>query len=123
MEYKEFNGRTVNILGTEYEIYVHKVSEDKVMRNNNLSGYCNKCRKQIIVGDVNEKKFYDFDTEEGKREYFYLTLRHEIIHAFLYESGLSSKVQQGWAINEEMIDWYAMQSPKILKVYQELNCL
>lgn len=52
-------------------------------------------------------------------------LRHEIIHAFLYESVLdaSSSTSGAWAINEEMCDWFAIQSPKIFKVFQELNIL
>jgi hypothetical protein len=52
-------------------------------------------------------------------------MRHEILHAFLYESGLrenSNKVY-AWAENEEMVDWIAIQFPKIEKIYKELNIL
>ena len=28
-----------------------------------------------------------------------------------------------WAKNEEMVDWFAIQSPKIFKVYSELGLL
>lgn len=30
----------VNILGTEYSIETHKVSEDEYMQKNRLAGYC-----------------------------------------------------------------------------------
>ena len=52
-------------------------------------------------------------------------MRHEILHAFLYESGLreNSCTSFAWAENEEMIDWFAIQFPKILKIYGELNIL
>ena len=52
-------------------------------------------------------------------------LRHEIIHAFLNESGLSdsSNSVEAWAKNEEMVDWFAIQSPKIFKVFQDLDIL
>ena len=53
-----------------------------------------------------------------------LTLRHEILHAFLFESGLdagSIATYGPWANNEEMVDWFAIQSPKIFKVYSELG--
>lgn len=53
-------------------------------------------------------------------------LRHEILHAFLFESGLdaSSIATYGaWAINEEMVDWFAIQSPKIFAAYQNLGIL
>lgn len=37
-------------------------------------------------------------------------LRHEIVHAFLYESGLWQNAygSKCWAKNEEMIDWMAI---------------
>ena len=52
-------------------------------------------------------------------------IRHEIVHAFLMESGLaeSSNAADSWATNEEMVDWFARMSPKIFKVYQELDIL
>ena len=53
-------------------------------------------------------------------------LRHEILHVFLNESGLRACVNpfyQAWSRNEEMIDWFAIQIPKIVKVYEELNIL
>ena len=39
-------------------------------------------------------------------------LRHEIVHAFLFESGLAENSE--WAYNEEMVDWIAKQGPKII---------
>ena len=53
-------------------------------------------------------------------------LRHEIIHAFFNESGLSDNSFEftgAWAKNEEMVDWLAIQSPKIFRVFQELDIL
>lgn len=54
-----------------------------------------------------------------------LVLRHELIHAFLSESGLdvNSNPAENWATNEEMIDWFAKQAPKIFKLYTELGAL
>lgn len=42
------------------------------------------------------------------------TFRHEIVHAFFYESGLSNEAD--FAQNEMLIDWIALQFPKMLKV-------
>ena len=52
-------------------------------------------------------------------------LRHEIIHAFLIECGLSasSNACDAWAENEEMIDWFARLSTKIFDVYNELKII
>ena len=52
-------------------------------------------------------------------------LRHEVLHAFLFESGLSETAGFSgcWATNEEMVDWFAIQSPKIFEVFSELDLI
>ena len=51
------------------------------------------------------------------------TLRHELVHAFLYESGLFNNTNSDWAKNEEVVDWIAIQFEKMLKVFIELQCI
>ena len=75
---------------------------------------------------MTEKEYVAIDSAESQETYRKKTLRHEITHAFLNESGLtdcSSVPSNGWAKHEEMIDWFAIQSPKIFKVFQELDIL
>jgi len=48
-------------------------------------------------------------------------IRHELIHAFLFKSGLDACAE--WARNEEMVDWLAIQFPKLMKAFQEADCL
>lgn len=52
-------------------------------------------------------------------------MRHEIVHAYLFESGLTecSGAVNSWAINEEMVDWIASQFPKMKRTMEALNCL
>lgn len=55
-----------------------------------------------------------------------MTLRHEVIHAFLFESGLSasSLVYEGaWATNEGMVDYFAVMWCKINKIFNKLKVL
>lgn len=115
----------VDILGTKYKIEVHKVSEDRKLRDNNWAGYCGEETKLIVIADMSEKLYFDMD--ETEREiYRKSVLRHEITHAFLNESGLSdcsSVPEKGWAKYEEMIDWFAIQSPKIYKAFKKVGCL
>ena len=116
----------INVLGTEYRIETHKISEDKTLRDNQWGGYCDEDVKLIVVADMSEKEFVDIETEEGQRQYANKTLRHEIAHAFLNESGLASDSHDfdgPWARNEEMVDWFAIQAPKIFSVYQQLGIL
>lgn len=65
------------------------------------------------------------DSDLFKKYLKELEQENEILHAFLYESGLreNSRGCTAWAENEEMVDWFAIQIPKIVKVYKELNIL
>lgn len=112
--------RKINILGTEYRVEFRKEDEDTILKDCN--GYCDVTVKLIVVlAEPNKECDYeDFSFIQKK------TLRHEIVHAFLTESGLFNNtynVDAGWAKNEEMVDWFAIQSPKIFKVYSELGLL
>lgn len=115
----------VNILGTEYGIEVRRISEDPDLKNYSRGAYCDTLSKLIVIADLSEKEYVDIYPEQ-EVDYQKELLRHEILHAFLNESGLwgnSCQPESGWAMNEEMIDWFSIQSPKIFKAYQEVGAL
>ena len=116
----------IDILGTEYRIETHKVSEDSFMEEKGLAGYCEEENKLIVVADMSEEKYFGYMDEKAQETYRKKTLRHEIIHAFLNESGLSDSSNQfdgAWAKNEEMVDWFAIQAPKIFSAFKKMNIL
>jgi hypothetical protein len=80
---------------------------------------------RIVVADLNTIDGWANESDEVKRKQIKATLRHEIIHAFLHESGLSgsSVTDVPWAVNEEMVDWFAIQFPKMIKVFEQLDCI
>lgn len=100
----------VNILGTEYTIYKQTEDENKLLRE--CDGYCDSSTKEIFVA----KFKYTEDSFKNLEAYERKVLRHEMVHAFLYESGLC--VNSEWANNEEIVDWIAIQFPKIQKVFE-----
>ena len=117
---------TIDVLGTPYKIRVRKNTEDKLFYKLNCNGYCNEQLKEIVVGDLSTFEEYkdmtpimiDVETKS--------ILRHEIVHAFLRESGLcgsSNPSTGGWATNEEMVDWIALQGLKIYKAWEEVEAL
>lgn len=117
--------KKINILGTEYSIKIHKVSEDDYMKKNRLAGYCDEENKEIVIADMSEEEYFVGMDAKAQKRFFNKTLRHEVIHAFLNESGLSDNASVpsvAWAKHEEMIDWIAIQFPKIQKVFVELGC-
>lgn len=114
----------VNIQGTEYEIFLKFVSEDKDL--NNCDGYCDNHSNKIVVRDYTEQEREEDNMTSNLDSYINQCIRHEIIHAFIFQSGLSinsMKFQGAWTNNEEMVDWIAIQFPKILKIFQECNCI
>lgn len=116
----------IDILGTEYRIEIHKVSEDSYMEKKGLAGYCEEENKLIVVADMSEEKYFVGMDEKAQEIYHKKTLRHEIMHAFLNESGLSdnsNRFDGAWAKNEEMVDWLAIQAPKIYKTFRKLNII
>ena len=48
-------------------------------------------------------------------------VRHELVHAFLFECGLAEN--SNWAQNEELVDWIAIQGPKIYKAWQDAGAV
>lgn len=115
--------KTVMILGTEYKIEIHKISEDETLNDNSWAGYCCSEKPLIVIADLDDDKHFRFYDEEEKDKYFKACLRHEVIHAFLNESGLKDSFEHiTHAGHEEtMVDWIALQFPKILAVYRELG--
>ncbi len=114
----------VNILGTDYKILLKLLNEDDVLKD--YDGYCDSPNGTIVVRKYTEEEQKKDNMTDNLDAYNKKTLRHEIIHAFLYESGLSGNSMQydgAWSMNEEMVDWIAIQFPKILKAFQECNCL
>lgn len=112
--------RVVNVLGTEYA--VHVVPEKL------LDGVGDGCTdtsiKTILVSSLKDAS-KDPGSKKDLDEYRRKVLRHELVHAFLYESGLdiNTNFVAEWASNEEMVDWFAIQGPKIFKAYSELGIL
>lgn len=113
---------TVNILDQKYIIKYRTVQEDKKLEE--LAGYTDFFSKEIVIEDIKRSTRSTTDTSNLK-EYENKVLKHEIIHAYLYESGLdtNSNRSYAWATNEEMVDWFAIQSAKIYKTYKELGIL
>lgn len=107
----------INILGSEWNIEYRNADADPSL--DGRGGYTDSSVKLIVIS--NRKRDDDVvDFKEIQKQY----LRHEIIHAFLYESGLGADFKHpNYGHDETMIDWIAIQFPKILAVFKEADCL
>lgn len=105
----------ISVLGTEYTIEYRNKIQDVLL--NDCDGYCDKTSKCIVIGEKeNDSELSDFDQYQRK------VLRYEIIHAFLFESGLHESWQREQGHNESYVDWIAVQYPKMKKVFAEAGC-
>lgn len=119
---ERYDNKVVNILGSEYTIKFNSHKDDDQL--NDCAAYCSY-HENIIVLDRESKNYI------GKSDLYIINcikrgLRHELIHTFLDESGLfcnANAFKGPWPVNEEMVDWFALQMPKIFKVFQELDLL
>ena len=105
----------INILGTDYKIKENCNIEDYSGLIEN-EAYTDFTTKEIIIGEfgndsINSVKDINYHIRKVKR--------HEIVHSLLFESGLDNNTD--WARNEEIIDWIAMQYPKMKKIFEKLN--
>ncbi len=107
----------IDILGTLYTVTERPEKEDKRLQD--CDGYCDWTTKEIVVEREIAGNLGDMDMYVKK------VIRHEIVHAFLLESGLHecSGAVDSWADNEAMVDWLARQGPKIYKAWQEADAL
>lgn len=115
----------IDVLGTEYEI-IRRDYEDEAAFLNGAAGYCDFAGKRIILGNLCTFPVHKDSLLSERFYYEKAGLRHEIVHAFLYESGLDADSfarDGGWARNEEMIGWFSLQGPKIYKVWNELEIM
>ena len=118
-DYKQEFFDNVDILGQSYRIEF--LAEDKDSKFEDVDGYIDHTIHLIRVAFLQPNK----DSVQDLVAYAKKVMRHEIVHAYLYESGLaeSSFSVNNWATNEEMVDWIARQFPKMKRTMEALNCL
>ena len=117
---RKYNNKKINILGVNYTIVVRRTENDPELKHGDCDGYCSYNTRLICIKDHRSAAHCEYKPIDWITNDFKEILRHEIFHAFLNESGLnySSFTCQGpWATNEEMVDWLAIQSPKIFELF------
>ena len=107
----------INVLGTEYTVLERATEQYKILSE--CDGYCDKTTKIIVI----KGRTTDCDLGNFER-YLRKVMRHEIIHAFLFESGLAENFERAdkWGHDETTIDWFAIQYPKLTAAFKEAGC-
>ena len=109
--------QTLNIMGHKWTY--ESTDKDPAFTNRNADGYADWTARKIVVQYPMTGDLGDLNAYRKK------VVRHEIVHAYLFECGLaeSSNETDAWAKNEEMIDWFAFMGPRIAKTWEEAGAI
>lgn len=110
----------VTVLGTKYTIRYEKKENCNLLGDS--SGICDTSTKTIYIANNGEPTP---DMKQDIRAYERQTLRHEIVHAFMHESGLSNNgpATDAWPEDEPLMDWIAIQHSKLHKAFKKAGAL
>lgn len=105
----------IRILGTPWRVCVAPMEADK--RLDDCDGFTDKTSKLIMVEDCRQNSNLD-----DPMVYIRKVIRHEIIHAFLIESGLDECMMHcKYGQEEQAVDWFAHQFYKIRDAIDMVN--
>lgn len=110
------NGKIINVLGTLYRVDIVPESEDPKLKD--MDGYMDPSIKRIVVADVNQRPA-DNESVHNPEWFQKNIVRHELIHAFITESGL----EDAFWHNEDMVRWLAYMFPRLLVAFKEAGAM
>ena len=104
--------KEINILGTPYT-----VKEDgSILKSHSADGLCMRYNREILI--LPKEMMLDNRTDKEQEIRYKEVLRHELVHAYFAESGLSE-----YELDETLVDWIASQLPKIVETCRKLDCI
>lgn len=109
--------KEINVLGEKYSLIIADEKDEPRLKG--CDGLCDDSSKKCVVKDyaAEAPSLMDKDNLALMQQ---KVIRHEIVHAFLAESGLSG---ESWGENEEIVDWIAAQGLKLYKAWQEAGAI
>ena len=118
--------RTIDVFTTPYTIEFKDFDADPHFKKYSWCGYCDFYGKRIVICNPDSMRGFEDQPRRSRTKMWKHALRHEIVHAFLNESGLeacSFSYDGPWPKNEEMVDWIACQAAKIVKAWREAGAI
>lgn len=91
----------INVLGTDYEFATDDLNNEELTE---VDGKCDIFDKKILLRKKEVMPGFSKDAKEYRYNH---VLRHELIHAFAQECGVS------YGDNEELVDWIAHIIPLV----------
>lgn len=104
----------ISILGQEYELRLLSEEEFPKLVSAQASGLAELYNKQLIINK--DDTIADKETFDNLKGYTDKVIRHEIIHAYFHEAGLTD-----YCNDEKLVDWLALQIPKIANTVSQVE--
>lgn len=101
----------IDILGTTY----HIEEDPNLVKDEGADGICARYTKTIYLAPKDEM-LSDCKDEKEKQARYDEVVRHEVIHAFLFESGADRLAQ-----DEDLVQFLAVQAPKLFELFKRLE--
>lgn len=99
--------KIVNILGQPWRVKICSIATEPRLKT--MSGFTDHTSHFIGITDPAEK-----DTNlDNPVEMVKDIMRHEIVHAYMYESGLGDSWEHNYGQDETIVDWIALQFNKM----------
>ena len=107
------------IMGATWTLETCEPGEDEQLEDCN--GYTDWTERRIRVLNPKPEKNSLKNLDVWRKK----VIRHEILHAYLFESGLAERsgACDAWAMNEEMVDWFARNGANIYQTWKDANAL
>ena len=106
---------TVSVLGEEWDVNI-KAANDELRLTG--GGFCDDTVRELCVKALSQKELEEPDTVKNYAARQRHCAAHEIVHAFLFESGLSA---DSWADNEEIVDWIGHNIKRMAKALEQVE--
>jgi len=118
---KKLHCAKINVLGQPYSVKIQNSKQCPALTR--INGYCDDTTHEIVVADLEQETANLVDVKGDLSIQMNRIMCHEIIHAFLFESGIAENCGWDGAYNEEVVDWIAWQLPKIIVECQKVKAL
>ena len=109
----------IAVMGTDFDITYTTEEDDPTIKGK--SGVCYSLLHKIKIDQwiyLDDADGSVSETEKASKLLSLLAiLRHEVMHAFFFQSGLDT--QCSFAVGEMLIDWLSLKMPEIVDVMNE----
>lgn len=114
--YKKYNNRKVNICGVDWTIRIVPADDDRLKNSIEANGVCESYTKEVFVRDYTEQN--DPKQYLNIEMYVKKVIRHELIHAFFFETAHQSIYE-----DETITETLAQTLPKLAKIMEEADLM